>query len=112
VGDLRDGLNEPVLNSIATSLNPLATSQVLHMGMSMGMGMGMDNELNQVTVTPREGEVNGPFADDVVAVYPYGSLTPYLTPVGNGTAPQSQSQNQNQNQNSAKMSGPHATSSQ
>ncbi|MGB8346853.1 MAG: hypothetical protein WCD86_18335 [Ktedonobacteraceae bacterium] len=109
VGDLRDGFNEPVLNSIATSLHPLATSQVLHMGMSMGMGMGMDNGLNQVMVTPRAGEINGPFADDVVAVYPYGSLTPYLTPVGNG--PSAQSQNQNQNQSNAKMGGPHATSS-
>lgn len=106
VGDLRDGLNEPVLNTIVTSLNPLAASQVLHMGISMGMGMGMDNELNQVMVTPRKGEVNGPFADDVVAVYPYGSLTPYLTPVGAGPS------SQNQNQSNAKMSGPHAANSQ
>lgn len=104
VGDQRDGLNEPVLNQIATSLHPLSASQLLH----MGMGMGMDDDLNLITVTPRRGEVNGPFADDVVAVYPYGSLTPYLTPVGNGP----QSPGQEQDQSKARMSGPHPTSSQ
>jgi hypothetical protein len=102
VGDLRDGFNEPVLNEIATSLNPLSMSQLLH------MSMGMDDDTNLIMATLRKGEVNGPFADDVVAVFPYGSVTPYLTPVGNGSS----SQNQNQNQNrggQAKMGGPHAT---
>lgn len=106
VGDQRDGLNEPVLNKIATSLNQLSMSQIMHMG--MGMGTGMDNDLNPITVTPRKGEVNGPFADDVVAVYPYGSLTPYITPIGNGPGSQSQEQNQSR----ARMSGPHPTDSQ
>jgi len=106
VGDLRDGLNEPALNTIAASLNPLSTGQLLHMDMGLGMSMGIYNNLTMVT--QRWGEVNGPFADDVVEVYPYGSLTPYLTPVGSGPSPQSH----NQNQSNAKMSGPHAASSQ
>jgi len=88
VGDQRDGLNEPVLDAIASSLKPLSTSRVMHIGMGMGlMSIGMDNNLNMVT--KRWGEVNGPFADDVVAVYPYGSLTPYLSPVGSGQSSQS-----------------------
>ena len=101
VGDQRDGLNEPVLDAIASSLKPLSTSQVMHMGMGLGlMSIGMDNNLDMVTM--RWGEVNGPFADDVVAVYPYGSLTPYLSPVGSGKSSQSKVVP------APMMSGPHA----
>lgn len=75
VGDQRDGINEPVLDNIASSLQPIYGGRALHMGLDTDLGL----------VTLRFGDVNGPFAQDVVQVYPFGELTPYLSLVGEGS---------------------------
>ncbi len=72
VGDLRDGINQAVLQNIAASLQPLPVGRTMHMGLEDDMDL----------VTLRYGEVNGPFSGDVIAVYPFGSITPYLTLIG------------------------------
>ncbi len=76
VGDQRDGITEPVLDGIASSLQPISVARTLH--------MGLDSDLSMVAL--RFGDVNGPFAQDVVQVYPYGNLTPYLSLVGDGSS--------------------------
>jgi hypothetical protein len=67
VGDLRDGMDQNTLQNIAESLQPMQTNMIMH------TALGTDLEM----VTLRYGEVNGPFSDELLAVYPDGSVAPY-----------------------------------
>ncbi len=78
VGDARDGIDQNTLQNIADSLQPMQTDLIMHMAVETDMDM----------VTLRFGEVNGPFSNDLLAVYPDGSVTPYFTLIGNPSQPQ------------------------
>jgi hypothetical protein len=71
VGDPRDGIDQNALQNIANSLQPLQTDLIMH--------MATDEDIDMVTL--RYGEVNGPFSNDLLAVYPDGSVTPYFTQI-------------------------------
>lgn len=74
VGDQRDGMNEAALLNVAYSLQPFHISQAIH--------MGLESDVNFVSLLNQE-EVNGPFAGDVLAIFPYNTVdTPYLSVVG------------------------------
>lgn len=74
VGDQRDGMNEAALLNIANSLQPFHISQAMH--------MGLESDANFVYLLKQE-EVNGPFAGDVLAIFPYDTVdSPYLSVVG------------------------------
>ena len=74
VGDQRDGMNEAALLNVAYSLQRFHISQAIH--------MGLESDANFVSLLNQE-EVNGPFAGDVLAIFPYNTVdTPYLSVVG------------------------------
>ena len=73
VGDQRDGVNQNALLKIANSL------QALHLTHAIPLG----NEYNINTVSLLDGDVNGPFTGDVLAISPDGSdIGTYLSLVG------------------------------
>jgi hypothetical protein len=78
VGDSRDGIDQNTLQNIADSLQPMQTDLIMH--------MALESEIDMVTL--RYGEVNGPFSNDLLAVYPDGSVTPYFTLIGAPPQPQ------------------------
>jgi hypothetical protein len=78
VGDPRDGIDQNALQTIAASLQPMETDLLMHMALATNIDV----------VTLRYGEINGPFSDDLLAVYPDGSVTPYFTLIGSQPRPQ------------------------
>ncbi len=73
VGDQRDGINQKTLLNIAGSLQALHISHVL--------SMTVKENINMVTVI--NGDVNGPFTGDVLAITPDdSSVGTYLSLVG------------------------------
>jgi hypothetical protein len=74
VGDQRDGINQKTLLNIAGSLQPLHIRHVLS-------NMGFKDNIN--TVTALNGDVNGPFTGDVLAITSDdSSVGTYLSLVG------------------------------
>ena len=74
VADQRDGIGRDELYNIANSLQPFHVNRVMHMG----------NENSTNTVTLANGDINGPFTGDVLAIYPDGGdVGPYLSLLGN-----------------------------
>ena len=73
VGDQRDGFNQNALLKIANSLQPM---YITHFVLA-----GIKNHIN--TVTLLQGDVNGPFTGDVLAITPDdGGMGTYLSLVG------------------------------
>lgn len=73
VGDQRDGINQKTLLSIAGSLQAVRISHVLPQG----------SKDSPYAVTLLNGDVNGPFTGDILAITPdNGNIATYLTLVG------------------------------
>ena len=73
VGDQRDGINQKTLLNIAGSLQAIHISHVVPRG----------GKNSPYAVTLLNGDVNGPFTGDVLAITPDdGNIAAYLTPVG------------------------------
>ncbi len=74
VGDQRDGINKDVLLKVANSL------QMMHV-VSRLIPVGSQSNIN--TVNLLNGDINGPFTGDVLAVFPDGSgVGTYLSVAG------------------------------
>jgi len=75
VGDQRDGFNQSRLLKVAASLT------AFHISHSLSLGIGSKDQMN--TVTLLNGDVNGPFTGDVLAITnDNSSFGTYLTLVG------------------------------
>jgi hypothetical protein len=73
VGDQRDGINKDVLLKVANSLQLVHVSRLIPVG----------SQSNINTVTLLNGDVNGPFTGDVLAIFPDGSgVGTYLSVTG------------------------------
>jgi len=82
VGDQRDGLNKDALLKVANSL------QVMHV--SRLIPVGSQGNIN--TVNLLNGDIDGPFTGDVLAVFPDGSgIGTYLSVTGSDESHTNQS---------------------